>query len=206
MILLVIAFALGVAALTYETLPKVRARVDEHFQALRAALSAHRETRTRLALARTERDPMTAAEHVHRAGASNQAAARETTRAADTAATAPEREAVATSATTVIKQSDEIKRTLDQLGFSQCDVRSYGGVTPVVRDALLAKLREEKMDVTGANPWDIDTHEHGVKLRAVWDPRTQVVKVIVTTGKNWLVTCDRIWERIDPIMNEVIGS
>jgi len=52
------------------------------------------------------------------------------------------------------------------------------------------------------------TRQYDVKLRAVWDPNAQVVKLIVTSGKGGylgLVTCEEIWKKIDPIMRSVIG-
>jgi hypothetical protein len=47
-----------------------------------------------------------------------------------------------------------------------------------------------------------------VKLRAVWDPEGQALKIIVTSGKGGffgLVTCTEIWSKIDPIMKEIVG-
>jgi hypothetical protein len=88
-------------------------------------------------------------------------------------------------------------------------VRSYPRASEQVKNTLLAKLRSEGMAVTGDNPWNIDTHEYDVKLRAVWDPKGQVVKLIVTAGKGGyfgMVTCDEIWKKIDPIMKGVIGG
>jgi hypothetical protein len=65
------------------------------------------------------------------------------------------------------------------------------------------------MAVTGDNPWDIATNKYDVKLRAAWDPKAQVLKLIVTSGKGGyfgLVTCDEIWKKIEPILKEVVGS
>ena len=99
------------------------------------------------------------------------------------------------------------------LGVGQCGVRTYKRVTASVRDKLLAKLRSEGMGVTGSNPYNIDTRQYNVRLRAVWDPTTSQVKLIVTTGKGTEVipfvkevTCQDIWNKIDPIMKEVTGA
>jgi hypothetical protein len=143
----------------------------------------------------------------------NQAAAGETEIAALNAQTKEQGQAVVESAAKVVERERQIAEALQSLGVGQCDVRTYGGITEQVKDALLAKLSAEGMGVSGNNPWDIDTHKYGVRLRAVWDPRASVVKLIVTTGKGTevipflkSVTCKDIWNEIDPIMKEVSGS
>jgi len=152
---------------------------------------------------------MTAAHHVDEASKANRAAAHETATAAKTAKTDPQRSAAAQSASTVIVREEKITVTQADLGVGQCDVRSYPHVTPQLRDVLIAKLHSEGMDVTGNNPWDIDTHKHAVKLRALWDPQTQVLKLIVASGRGGLfglVTCDAIWSEIDPILKGILGA
>jgi hypothetical protein len=65
------------------------------------------------------------------------------------------------------------------------------------------------MVITGDNPWDIDTRQYNVKLRASWDQRAQVLKLIVTAGQGGyfgLVACNAIWEKIDTLMKGIIGS
>ena len=83
-------------------------------------------------------------------------------------------------------------------------MRTYPNVTRQVRDALLTKLHAEGMAVTGDDPWDIDTQMAGVKLRAVWDPRTQVLRLIVTSSAIY-ATCEMIWARLEPKLRDVIG-
>ena len=155
-----------------------------------------------------------AVEHAAAAIEANQAAAQNTAEAAKNAQDEAQRQAAAQSAAKVLEREKKIAAALASLGVGQCGVRSYprvgGGaiVTERVKNALLAKLRTEGMGVTGDNPWNIDTREYGVKLRAVWDPKAGVVKLIVTSGKGGylgLVTCEEIWKKIDPIMKEVIG-
>jgi len=143
----------------------------------------------------------------------NQVAAQDTADAAKNAQTVAEKQAVADSAAKVLAREGKIAEALKTLGEGQCGVRTYKRVTERVKNALLAKLRAEGMGVTGDNPWDIDTHEYGVKLRAVWDPASAEVKLIVRTGKGttvipWVrsVTCPDIWKKIDPIMKEVSGG
>lgn len=117
------------------------------------------------------------------------------------------------SAAKVDENNKRIAAALKALGVGQCGVRTYKRVTERVKDALLVKLRSEGMGVAGSNPYNIDTRKYNVRLRAVWDPSTSQVKLIVTTGKGTevdpfglkTVTCQDIWDKIDPIMKQVIG-
>ena len=180
----------------YEPAPSVPAQVaDAQANAAQAAADA-------------------AVDHAAAAIEANQAAAQNTAEAAKNAQDEVQRQAAAQSAAKVLEREKKIAVALANLGVGQCGVRSYprvgGGaiVTERTKNALLAKLRTEGMGVTGDNPWNIDTREYGVKLRAVWDPKAGVVKLIVTSGKGGylgLVTCAEIWKKIDPIMKEVIG-
>ena len=149
-----------------------------------------------------------AVDHAAAAIEANQAAALNTAEAAKNAQDEAQRQAAAQSAAKVLEREKKIAAALVSLGVGQCDVKPYPRVTERVKNALLAKLRTEGMVVTGDNPWNIDTRQYNVKLRAVWDPSARVVKLIVTSGKGGLaglVTCKEIWKKIDPIMKEVIG-
>lgn len=159
-----------------------------------------------LGVAEVAADPSTAVEHVAEAAEANRVTAQKTAEAAEAAQTEEQHAEVAEKAAKVAERQDKIAAALAKLGVGQCGVRSYARVTAKVKDMLLAKLNSEGMAVTGNNPWDIDTQMYGVKLRAVWDPKGQVLKLIVTTGKGILVTCARIWERIDPKVKGIIGS
>ena len=153
-----------------------------------------------------------AVDHAAAAIEANQDAAKNTADAATNAQTEAARQAAAQSAAKVLEREKKIAAALKSLGVGQCGVRSYPRVTERAKNALLAKLRTEGMGVTGDNPWNIDTRQYGVKLRAVWDPRASVVKLVVTTGKGTeilgpfrRVTCQDIWDKINPIMKAVIG-
>lgn len=150
-----------------------------------------------------------AVDHAAQAIEANQDAAKNTADAAQNAQTEAQRQEAAQSAAKVVEREQKIAAALASLGIGQCGVRSYSGVTERIKNTLLAKLRSEGMVVTGDNPWNIDTRQYDVKLRAVWNPKVQVVKLIVTAGKGGyfgIVTCDEIWKKIDPIMKGVIGG
>jgi hypothetical protein len=144
-----------------------------------------------------------AVEHVVVAIDANKEAARKTAEAAQNAKAEAERAAVAQSAAKVLEREKKLAAALASLGIGQCGARSYARVTEQIKDKLLAKLSAEGMAVTGENPWNIDTKQTGVKLRAFWDSKTSSLKLIVTsTGLGW---CSIIWDRIEPKLKEVIG-
>lgn len=134
----------------------------------------------------------------------NQVAAAKTADAARTARTQAERDAVRKSAEVVIKRSAAIEAALVNLGTGDCGVRTYQNVTVEERDRLLAWLAHQGMDVTGNNPWNIDTGRHGVMLRAIWDPQTNTLHLIVSDS-DVFAPCNAIWSEIDPAIKAVVG-
>jgi hypothetical protein len=186
-----------------------REREIGHVRLIHEAYAAHHAADAHLHAAGEATDPTVAAQHVAEAQAANRIAAGLTAGAAGVAGTDQQRATTTTSAQTVTERDQKIAAALAALGVGQCGVHVYEHVTSQKKDALIAKLHAEGMAVAGTNPWDIETHEHGVKLRAVWDPEVQVLRLIVTSGEGGyagLVTCDRIWEKIDPIVKGIVGS
>lgn len=162
-------------------------------------------TDAHLGAAAAAADPIEAVEHVHEATVANQAAAQNTATAAAAAVTEQQRTDAAAAATKVVDRENKIAAVAAKLGVGQCGVRSYAGVTSQKKDTLLAKLHGEGMTVAGDNPWDIDTHQADVKLRAAWDPKTQTLKLIVASSAIY-APCSVIWDRIEPKLREVIGT
>lgn len=152
-----------------------------------------------------------AIDHAVAATEANQVAAKSTADAATKAKTPSDRQAAAQSAANVLDREKQIASLWTTLGVGQCEARTYQRVTPQVKDALIVRLHAAGMIVTGNNPWNIDTTQHGVKLRAVWDPIRQALKLIVTTGAGGLLkgelppslVCPEVWKKIDPIMTEL---
>ena len=134
----------------------------------------------------------------------NQVAAAKTAEAAQTARTQAERDAVRKSAEVVIKRSAAIEAALVNLGTGDCGVHTYQNVTVEERDRLLAGLAYQGMDVTGNNPWNIDTGRHGVMLRAIWDPQTNTLHLIVSDS-DVFAPCNAIWSEVDPAVKAVVG-
>lgn len=203
-VFLLILLALGLGA--YGLSSSVRSRVNDYVRALRAAHEAHREADIHLANAKQAPAQVDSRiDAAIAATAANQRAAQNTADAARMAQTEVERSLAADSAAKVLEREKRIEEALSSLGVGQCGVRSYERVTSQIKDTLLRKLHAEGMTVTGDDPWDIDTQISGVKLRAVWDPKRQVLKLIVTAS-SLLVPCGVIWQRIDGALRSIIGS
>ena len=174
--------------------PDQRAAVASSATVVEARGSAIADARAdaHIKVAETSPDPAAVAQHAHDAAIANQASAK------------------TEDPSKVAARDARIAAALARLGVGQCDVRTYARVTAKVRDALLAKLQGAGMTVTGDDPerpvqWDVDTHEHGVKLRAVWDPTRQELRLIVTSS-DFGVPCFMIWDRIEPIMKGIISA
>lgn len=204
--MLLVFLALGVIFVaSYELSSEVRAWTRDFLE----AISAHRRADRHMTAAGSATEPAVAVWHTHAAAVANQEAARKTSQAAGAARTESQRKATARSIAAITDRESQITAAFARLGVGQCGVRSYAHVTTRVRDTLLARLHDEGMTITGSNPWDVDTHNHDVKLRALWDPSTLELRLVVTSGQGGffgLVTCSSIWERIDPVIKEVIGE
>lgn len=181
-----------------------RGREIAHVRLIHEAYGAHQAADAHLAASSTAPDPATAAQHAAEASAANQVADQKSAGAAQAAKTDAQRDAAAQSAQVAAGRESQIKAALASLGVGECGVHTYAGVTSQKKDALLAKLHGAGMAVTGDNPWSVDTNKADVKLRAIWDPATQVMKLIVTSSAVW-APCSAIWAEIDPTVKEIVG-
>lgn len=69
-------------------------------------------------------------------------------------------------------------------------------------DAILKGLIDHGSVVTGINPWDVDTRNHGVRLRGEWvEDASQLVVTI--THAAWYVPRETIWENIETLIRLV---
>lgn len=190
------------------TLSGVAAGNPDHARGMASALAAHSTADAHLAAAHAAQDPEVAAAHVTSADEANRAAAHDTSVAAATATTPHERDIAAQSAVAAVARNAQIEAIFASLGAGLCGMRSYAGVTRKLKDQLIARLRAKGMKVTGNNPWNIDTGQFGVRLRAAWDPAKHELRLIVlaTPGKETAVhaLCPLIWNQVDPILKEAI--
>lgn len=147
-----------------------------------------------------------AVDHAAAATDANRTAAQATADAAKAAQTQAEKQAAAQSAQKVLDREKQIDDMIAKLGLGKCGVHIVSGITAQRRDQLITRLRGAGMTVTGDNPWNIDTNMSGVTLRAVWDPRSSKLRLIVT---DWgflaqAAGCDVVWSKIDTRLKEVL--
>lgn len=98
--------------------------------------------------------------------------------------------------------SVDVEESLTASSDGKCGKRCYPMITKEKIDKMLKALRDNGYEVTGNNPWRIDTKSHGVVLQGTWDPVRNVLCIIVVE-KNWIVPCGEIWKRIEPLIRNL---
>lgn len=233
MILPFIILALGIGVIAaYEWSPKTHGWVDDHIKAMQSAWGSHQAADTHLAEAQAimsqlpppgsptpaptpvpvqpeqptiAKRGMDYLESLWHAVLAHQDSVHSTVDAAKTAQTPAQKQAAVDSAAQVEARQPKIDAALKLLGVGECGLRSYSKVSPKIRDAIVAKLRGAGMEVTGTNPYSIDTHRFGVSLQALWNPATETIYVIVSK-KPLVPTCNQVWDEIEPSLKSVIST
>ncbi len=82
------------------------------------------------------------------------------------------------------------------------DTRSYADINKTKIDMMLRELHSNGSRITGCNPWDVETYQHGVRLSATWNETTSMLTIAVTHS-NWYVPREIVWNHIDSLMKEV---
>jgi hypothetical protein len=67
-------------------------------------------------------------------------------------------------------------------------------------DELLRALRQNGAAVSGDNPWEVDTHLSGVKLRGRLNEGASNLEVTVV-DRDWYVPCSMVWQKIDELVH-----
>ena len=86
----------------------------------------------------------------------------------------------------------------------KCGAHKYNGIDQKRMDGILLALKKGGATVKGNNPWDVDTHKYGIKLRGSWDKASSTLTIIVT-AKDFFVPCSKIWDFIDPLIDHLKG-
>ncbi|MBF0540065.1 MAG: hypothetical protein HQK91_01260 [Nitrospirae bacterium] len=90
--------------------------------------------------------------------------------------------------------------------MSQCDSpHVYGGISKPKMEEIILELKNNGCSITGANPWNVDVHQFGIKLKGTWSGDTGKNLTVEVTDKSFLVPCSMIWDKIDPIMKHING-
>ncbi len=80
--------------------------------------------------------------------------------------------------------------------------RIYDNMDKTRIDAILKGLTDHGSLVTGNNPWNVETKNHGVCLRGEWNQETSKLTITVTDA-DWYVARKKIWENIESLMRRV---
>lgn len=91
------------------------------------------------------------------------------------------------------------------LGRGNCGSRTYANVGDNTIQAILTALQQGGAVVTGDNPWDVDTRQHGVKLRGTWDPNSGML-VVEIVDSDFVAPCSRVVSAIDSNLRQVIAA
>lgn len=92
--------------------------------------------------------------------------------------------------------------------MATCEARTYEGVDKPHAAMLLDGLKAQGATVTGNNPYDVDTHKQGVKLRATYNEPAQKLTVEVTDRPSvpFVDVCAKVWDQIDPAIQKVLST
>jgi hypothetical protein len=83
-----------------------------------------------------------------------------------------------------------------------CGAKTYSGVTQATLKTILDTLHKDGATITGQNPWDVVTHEHGVEFRGTWDATAQTL-IVEVTDSDFIVPCSSIWDALDPMLQNL---
>ncbi len=83
-----------------------------------------------------------------------------------------------------------------------CGKRTFENIDKTGIDVILKGLIDHGSRVTGMNPWDVDTGDHGVLLRGEWNEESSKLTITVTDAA-WYVPRGKIWENIEALMRTV---
>jgi hypothetical protein len=78
-------------------------------------------------------------------------------------------------------------------------VHRYGHITRQKVDVILRALQDDGGTISGENPWEVDTHQSGVKLRGRFNEAASVLEVTIV-DRDWYVPYSMVWRKIDALM------
>jgi hypothetical protein len=83
-----------------------------------------------------------------------------------------------------------------------CGTRTFENINKSSVEAILKGLIDHGSIVTGINPWDVDTRNHGVRLRGDWIEEASKLTITITDA-DWYVPGKTIWENIESLIRLV---
>lgn len=83
-----------------------------------------------------------------------------------------------------------------------CGTRIFENIDKSRVETILKGLIDHGSVVTGINPWDVDTRNHGVRLRGDWIEEASKLMITITDA-DWYVPEKMIWENIESLIQLV---
>jgi hypothetical protein len=80
-----------------------------------------------------------------------------------------------------------------------CGSRIFENINRSRVDSILKGLTDHGSIVTGTNPWEVDTRNHGVRLRGAWNEAALQLSITVTDA-DWYVPSTKILKNIESLM------
>jgi hypothetical protein len=80
-----------------------------------------------------------------------------------------------------------------------CGIHNYNNISRAKIELMLNELIVRGCIITGHNPWDITTHQHGIIIKAEWNEAASTLTISIT-GRNWYVPHETIWSNVDSLM------
>ena len=90
------------------------------------------------------------------------------------------------------------------MSTGKCGEHHYANIDKKKIELILQGLKDAGATVTGNNPWAVDLHKYGIKLRGTWDELKSILTIIVTAKKSY-VPCKSIWGKIDELIHHISG-
>ncbi|MBF0564420.1 MAG: hypothetical protein HQK89_04175 [Nitrospirae bacterium] len=86
--------------------------------------------------------------------------------------------------------------------MSDSTTHHYGNITKEKVDAIINGLKNNGCEVSGTNPWNVDTKHSGVKLRGEWNDKTLTLAITITDKAFYVFDDSLVWNVIDPLMHK----
>lgn len=87
------------------------------------------------------------------------------------------------------------------VGSGDCGARVFAGVNQATLDRIFQRLHDKGAEISGSNPWNVDTHDHGVILHGSWDGSGQLT--LAVTDSDLLAPCGAVWDALESMLSDV---
>lgn len=87
------------------------------------------------------------------------------------------------------------------VGSGDCGARVFSGVSQATLDRIFQRLHDKGAEISGSNPWNVDTHDHGVILHGSWDGSGTLT--LAVTDSDFLAPCGAVWDALESMLADV---